>query len=528
MGSLETAAVRQGPKSLPKGSTAINTGSQDACMICHLKSCTLAAHRLLNLDLLRRINRSEKKRKSSKDEQKLRDVASSHETSLSRPRISLLPLHSPITLADGLDHFIPFPIKATNRSTTRLFHSFFATQGGSLLESQRGLSFDSGHYPYLYASAYQNSALALSFVAMSATFQETQRGDLSSPSCNMLVCYAQAFEELRKKIDTERPGPISEATILAAVNLCMCCGISLTDTDAALLHWHGILALLGKPFTGIYSGAIATFVSYIEHWLVLIAALEPRNKSWPTLVPHENLPPRRYGGSLEILFASSILRDSPLSPKVREMCTNTCIATEVLEAHAAQHRSNSSVPMSTYYLYLRNVVAEQGAIIHSEARHTASFVECISLGLSLYYLLVMRRTPWKAPFRKLCSELRQVLSRFAPCYTDSDKDENSRCKGGKRRADLFTREIFHVERLAYNWMVAICACAARLCHHQPIIEWTEEVLGEVQLTYLECYGSAWEVALMQDFEKFVWSDAFLTSNLRTMWADRHRQRTSSL
>lgn len=497
----------------------MDTSSRDTCMICHSKSCTLVTHRLLTLSLLRRTTRLERKRKSSKRQEDLRDVAPSHKTSLSRTRASFGPLCSPVPLADGLDHFIPFPAKTKNRNTIRLFHSFFTSQGSSLLEFQRELSFDSSHLPSLCASAYQNSALALSCVAMSATFQATQREDLSTPSCEMLDCYAQAFAELRKKIDSERPGNMSEATIMAAINLCMCCGVSLSDSNAALLHWHGILALLNKPFPGLYTGAIMTFVSYIEHWLVLIADYEPRNKSWPSLVPHENPPPRRYGSSFDILFASSILRDCSLSPKVKDLCTNTCIATEVLEAHAARHRSDSSVPMSTYYLYLRNVVAEQGAIVHSEARHNANFVGCISLTLSLYYLLVMRRTPWKAPFRKLCSELRQVLLKFVPCDTNQDGDDKARYKESIEGDNRSMKGVFRIERLAYTWMVAVCACAARMCQYRPIIEWTAEILGEVQLTYSEYYGSEWKVALTKDLRKFVWSDAFLTNHLKSIWTN---------
>lgn len=422
---------------------------------------------------------------------------------------------------------MPFPIKGVNRDTVQLFHEFFTNQGSSLLESRRELSFDSGVLPPLFTRSFENPALATSFVAMAATFHAIQAQGLTAPNHEVLIYHAQAFEELRKNIEAERPGQISEGTIMAAINLCMCCGIGFGDSDAALLHWQGVLALLGKPRSGIYSGAILSFIGQLEHWLVLTAGYKPRVEKWTVPIPQDRPPPRKYGKSLKSLCASSVLQDFSLSPKILEMCSNICRATETLEAYATRHAFNKNTPVSTYFIYLRNVIAEQGSFIHNKFRNTSTFAECISLGTSLFYILALRRTPWKAPFRILCAELRRALSKSKPLEDgDDDDDDGENDDDEDEEINRALKEDFLVRKAAYNWMLFTCACAASACQDKPAIEWTKENLEEVQLAYFEQHGPEWKPALIQDLKKFVWSDVFLAGHLQTVCTDWEEQRLS--
>lgn len=494
-------------------------------MICHSKTCQLITHRLLTLDILRRLSRSSKESEQSESTRVRNEIVLSRAT---RPRVraSQLAVHHPITLIDSIDPFTSFPVKGVNRSTVQLFHDFFNVQGRSLLEFQRELSFDSGHYPYLFTQSFQSSALAMSFVAMAATFKAIQTQDLTSPTHEVLAIHAQAFEELRKRIEAERPGTISEGTIMAAINLCMCCGVGFCDTEAALLHWQGVLALLSKPRSGIYSGAILTFVNHMEHWLVLIAGYKPRVEKWMNPIPQERPPPRKYGQSLESLCASSVMQDLSLSPKILDLCVNTCKATEVLEVHAAKHMFNQNTPTSTYYDYLLNVLAEQGTIIHSKLHGTDTFAECISLSASLFYIFALRRTPWKAPVRLLCSELRRALSRSKLVKEDEDDndgddsdDEESDDDDEDAETSRALKKEYQLRKRAYNWMIFICACASNFCKDQSNIDWAKENLEEVRSDYLEKHSHEWKTFLVEDLKQFIWSDMFLAGHLQTVCAD---------
>lgn len=516
-----------------EATTATPSNLRDGCLICHSKTCQLITHRLLTLDLLRRLS------KSNKETEQSRRTRSRNEGVLSRAvdsrRVFQVPtVHRPVTPTDHIDPFTPFPVRGVTKNTVHLFHEFFNGQGRSLLQFQRELSFDSGHYPYLFTQAFQSSALAMSFVAMAATFRAIQSQDLTLPTHEILAIHAQAFEELRKRIEAERPGEISEGTIMAAINLCMCCGIGFCDTEAALLHWQGVLALLGKPRSGIYSGAILTFVNHMEHWLVLIAGYKPRVEKWTNPISQERPPPRKYGSRLESLFATSVLQDLSLSPKILDLCINTCKATEVLEAHSAKHLFNQNTPTSTYYNYLRNVITDQGAIIHSKLHGTDTFAECIGLTASLYFILVLRRTPWRAPVRLLCSELRRVLSKSKPVEEanddsddedDDEDDDDSDDEDEDEEINRALKEDYLLRKDAYNWMLIICACAANFCQDQPSIEWTKENLEEVRLAYFKEHGYGWKTSLVRDLNGFIWSDVFLAGHLQTVctdWEDRRR------
>ncbi|MBA7494867.1 hypothetical protein ES702_05445 [subsurface metagenome] len=508
-----------------EATTATPANLRDGCLICHSKTCQLITHRLLTLDLLRRLSKSDKETEQSKR------TRSRNENVLSRaarPRRAsqVLTLQRPITPADHIDPFTSFPVKGVNKHTVHLFHEFFNSQGRSLLEFQRELSFDSGHYPYLFNQAFQSSALAMSFVAMAATFHAIQSHGLTSPTHDLLAIHAQAFEELRKRIEAERPSQISEGTIMAAINLCMCCGISFCDTDAALLHWQGVLALLNKPRSGIYSGAVLTFVIHMEHWLVLIAGYKPRIEKWTNPIPEERPPPRKYGSRLESLFASSVLQDLSLSPKISDLCTNTCKATEVLEAHALKHMFNPNAPTSTYCNYLLNVITEQGAIIHNKLHGTDTFAECISLSASLYFILVLRRTPWKAPVRSLCSELRRALSKSKPIKEEEEDDDDDEEDEEDQEINRALREDYLLRKSAYNWMLTICACAATFCQDQPNVEWAKENLEDVRLEYFERHDYEWKTCLVQDLNGFIWSDMFLAGLLQTVCTDWEERRRS--
>ena len=183
--------------------SAVDTDRRTGCMICQSRCCGLLSHRLLNLDILRRVARSEKKKTLSpgKANKKIKPLATEHirRTTKFAPTV----LCVPVTRASGLDHFVSFPVEGVHQGIIQLFHSFFASQGSSLLMTQRNLSFDSGHWAFLYPAACQNSALAMSCVAMSATFHRTQTQNLLSPSHELLGYYTHAFEELRKKIEVE-------------------------------------------------------------------------------------------------------------------------------------------------------------------------------------------------------------------------------------------------------------------------------------------------------------------------------------
>lgn len=519
---------RSGSTPHSEATTATPGSARDGCMICHSKTCQLITHRLLTLDLLRRLAKSNKESEQSKSTRARNEAVLSRAVT-TRARLPPITVHQPATPTDSIDPLTPFPIRGINRNNVQLFHEFFNSQGRSLLDFQRELSFDSGQYPYLFNQALQSPALAMSFVAMAATFHAIQTQDLTSPTHEVLAIHAQAFEELRKGIEAERPGTISEGTIMAAINLCMCCGVAFCDTEAALLHWQGVLALLRKPRSGIYSGTILTFVNQMEHWLVLIAGYKPRVETWTNPIPQERPPPRKYGTGLESLCTSSVMQDLSLSPKILDLCINTCRTTEVLEAYAAKHMFNKNTPTSTYFDYLRNVLAEQGAIIHRKLHGTNIFAECICLSASLYDIIVLRRTPYKAPVRLLCSELRRALSVSKPTREQEEEDdENSDDEDddeGDADTDRALNEDYQLRKGAYNWMLIICACAANFCQDQPIIEWTKENLEEVRLAYSGNHRSAWKTTLVRDLSCFIWSDIFLAGQLQAVcadWDDRRR------
>ncbi|KAJ9649139.1 hypothetical protein H2198_010947, partial [Neophaeococcomyces mojaviensis] len=187
--------------------------------------------------------------------------------------------------------------------TIQQFDDFFTRQGRELRQGQKLLSFDSGHYSWLLPRAMQNGALFMSLIAMSATYAAVHGRMLDAPDAAVLATYSCAYQELQRQIDRERSeeSQISESTIMAAIDLVMCCGIGFGDWKLVLLHWTGVRALLPDPTRSLYSGALLGFINFIEHWLVLTAGFKPRNPNWPVLLRLEQPPQKVYGGDLHRL-----------------------------------------------------------------------------------------------------------------------------------------------------------------------------------------------------------------------------------
>lgn len=338
------------------------TDDQMKCLICRSWYCRLLSHRLLTYSILRRVARSEKKKPPlrRKSDEKAESVTreSLRQVNKFYPAV----LCAPVTRANGLDHFTSFPVEGVNQSIIQTFHSFFASQGSSLLEGQRNLHFDSGYWPYLYPAACQNPAL-----------------------------------------------------------------------------WH----------------------------------------------------------------------------KLRELSMNTCMATELLESQAAKDgRRKSSVP-STYYIYMRGVVAEQGAILHNKLRHMKDLAKYISLTLSIYFVLVLRRSPWKAPLRMLYTELEGILAAF------SLKEVNNHTQWKIQYEHEDSGDSCRLEHGLFVWMLLICACAAKICKDQFTLKALGAHVDEVRVLYTKRHNTDWESALVRDLGKLIWSDTFLTGHLRTIWT-RHK------
>lgn len=480
----------------------------ETCLICRRKSCRLVTHRLTTLEVLRRVSKGNRQRRV-----KVRTPTSPNSRLLSpateaRARASYpLPIR-PAAPGNLIDSFIRLPLDGLDKSASQLFRDFFVYMGRSVLQFHPVLSFDSGHLPHLFGQTLQNPALCMSIIAMAATYAGTHGQDLNSPTKDLLVIYAKAFGELRRQIQVEASGEISEQSIMAAVNLCMCCGIGFCDVRAALMHWDGVLALMQKPRHSFYSGTLITFVDYIEYWLAITTGFTPPDR-WMSALPYERAPAKKYGRAFDSLFKLPMLRYSPAQLKTLEFCQTACRAVEILEADATRYRLVGSAPPNNYFIYLRSVVSAQGAQVYSQLRFTNTFAECISITVNLIYLLILRRTPWRAPLRLLCARLKQAMLSVSEFFEDDKQSSGS--------------GIFSLEKLAFGWILSVYACAALLSRDPAHIEWTRKGLQEVQERYSRTYGGYWKARVVQDLNEFVWSELLLSGHLEHIyakWAER--------
>ena len=497
---------RQRPRNLTKQTTVsrVNepTGSSE-CLVCGVPLCNLVTHRLATLELLRRVSKTARKLQSD----------NSTSTSFEDVIVStLIARTSPLPRTSGatrysIDTFHSFPVKGVHKSTMRQFHDFFSVQGGSLLETDRQLMFDKSFYPFLFPQAMRNPALCMSIVAMASTFIAIHHRKVKAPDEEVLTTYGQCFDTLRKQIDLEGTTGLSESTIMAAVNLVMCCGIGFGDHEAALTHWNGVLALLDRANSAILPGRFLAFRDSMEYWLVLTAGLPPRQVEWPVRVLHELPPLEVYGKGFPRLFETQMMWCIPAA-KLQTVCLNTCRATECLEDCVTDSANLSVTSPSTYFEYLRGIVQRQNIQAYSELANTDTVAECVSVTLNIFFLLVLRMTPWRAPIEHLCAQLRASLQASRLELEDDGNTPESETNDNDPET---TRDV-------YLWMLIVYACALQFCHSEFGKEWAASSIRRVCRQDVDTFGDMWEQTTLQRMRLFCWSDRFLLKHFKGVCA----------
>lgn len=502
----------QPPSTSPASSTEssrLHEGTK--CVICGSTSCSLLTHRLHTLKVARSgLIESTKRRRGSQSPSTSPFTIAGQElesSAFKRDRQSPATAQS-VSLSNDVLAVIGDGV------LLELFYRFFNDQSHSLLQFQRSLSFDSADFAPFADASTTHPAMALSFVAMAATFNSIDRQGLVRPDAALSAVYGQAFSELRIAIDTESNLTPSEATLIAAANLCFCSGIAFCNAADAHLHWQGVLALLKKPRHQPLAGAISMLLVQLEHWLVVMAVTTPRHTDWHEVLPHRNPPPQKYGVHLDILTPLLDTVDVNLSRRILHICETACRAVELLEHQARRDFLNGEKPYDTYFLYLRNVVTDANAVVYSQTNGTDTLAECINLAVSLFLLIALRRTPWKAPVAKLCNELKRCITQTM-LYRVSER---------QKKGDISNVESSQISGndefwIVYVWTLHTCAVAARWCFDQSLVQWTDRMMQPVIAGYIERYEEEWRATLEQDLTGMVWSTVFLWENISQIWTE---------
>lgn len=481
--------------------TASTLSTQSNCFICSKLQCALTTHRLAALSLQRRVTNTKyshllKANILSRESSKLDPKP---EAPAKRPEEERPPNSS---VSRAVTSFTPFPVPGASRHVISQFYDFFGHQGSTIYDRNRTLTFDSGNYVHLVPKALKNAALCMSCVAMSATYQVVHGRNLPSSTVNNLVVYNQTFQLLGKQIESEASNALSEATIQTCLNLIMSCGLGLGDPAAAVLHWKGCLALFHRTNVSLYSGHMLMLVAMMDFWLSICAGCKPRAEvEWMSPVVFPAFTSLKYGAAFSIIFAHLMLSDEIVG-RLHETCLITCAVTQDLEEHVLKHENNPAVPLGTYFEYLRFVLMTQNTILCSELEGLNSLEECLGLTLCLFFVIVMRRTPWKYPILYLCSRLRHCLEIVMNCNSTMRDDPK-----------LFFRDINSVEPVlldCYTWMVSVHAYASQMCEDETGQDWSHQAITVLLIRQDENPEQSRLQIILGILRCFCWSDMFLS------------------
>lgn len=410
-------------------------------------------------------------------------------------------VRSPTASDNLIDPFFAFPVSGATKNTMRKFHGFFSQQGGFLTDHNRKLAFDQGYFPALYAAAMDNAALCMSVVAMATSYNAVHHNNRVTPDIDTLMVYSQTFDTIRLQIQKEETVKVTESTVLAVLQMLMGSGIGFGDADASLTHWNGVLALLDKyPYFRL-SGRVMFFVTQIEYWLSISFDLKPKGEDWPEALPNSILPPPKYGHDIQqILDLPGLWNES--SSKLLSVALNMCRATEVLEAAASSASSKGSSP--PYFMHLFDVLLRQQARLNIILLNRKDIVECVCITLNIYFMLVIKSTPWRAPIERSCVRLQESLEiceldfglgvatpTSRNTFSTANEEEN------KMLSDL------------YLWMLVICASALQLCQKQLCLAWALDHLRVVCQGDLDLTCESGKAEVLRHLRRICWSDLFL-------------------
>lgn len=467
-------------------------------MICGSTHCSLVTHRLASVRIRSRSQQSQLPKRTKSKQRPLPQICSNKQAE----QCQLALYSATIPGQYGLYPFMTLPDERMPRSDKALLYDFFTQWGSPITDINHSLSFDKAMYPWLIPQVMNNAAVCMSQVAMAVTFKGIRYHSLTAPDEEVLAVYTRCFRTIKNQLTSSQSFQDQESTAVAVINLVMCMGIGFGDAKSALTHWYGALAIISQIPNIVLTPRFLPFRAQMEYWLVLTTDMDPPDFNWPTVVPHERPPPYSYGSAFFELFQTQ-LATTDLSPKALDACLTTCRATEVLETDTLK----ATKAPSTYFAYLFSVLAKQNAQLHSLCRSQNGIMKCISLTLNIFFITVLRRTPWRNPIELLCVRLQTCLV----------ASENGMVSGSTLTSPAGGENLSTLRNLR-TWMLFICACAMRLCRNEQLEEWViRSLYMDLSLASDNSESFLGREILVRRLQGFCWSERFLTHHFEAIY-----------
>lgn len=397
----------------------------------------------------------------------------------------------------------------------RQFHDFFTQQGGFVTNHNRRLVFDRRNFAMMYPKAMRNAALCMSVIALASTYNIVHYHDRATPDSETLSVYGQTFEMIRTQLDEEPTPEIIECTIHAVHRLAMACGVAFGDADASITHWNGVLALLDKYPHLRLSGGVMGYVTQMEYWVAINPGVKPRNEEWPVQLAHGKMPPEIYGQDFQALFDLPCMC-CEVSSKLLSVSLTSCRATELLENDVAasilpSKDSDTTSGPSPYFMHLFDVLLRQHAQIYTTLMHRSDAIECVCITLNIYFMIVIRCTPWRAPLEHLCNRLRDSL-----VVCEADFELEILTTSSKTTTSSEDEEEIMIMNNLYLWMLIVCACALQLCRDRPCQDWALRSLRAACQDELSLATRVGQAEVLRRMRRFCWSDTFLSGRFEEL------------
>lgn len=136
--------------------------------------------------------------------------------------------------------------------------------------------------------------------------------------------------------------------------------------------------------------------------------------------------------------------------------------------------------------------------------HQGDLLECVCITLNIYFMIVLRCTPWRAPVEHLCVRLRD---RLMACDTNFELGTpTSDSSTTSPTADC--EDIAPLDEL-YLWMLIVCACALQLCRNRLCQEWALDSIRTICRGAFSLANESGQAEILCRMRRFCWSDTFL-------------------